>query len=128
MTLARDIIAAAFRKIGVVSEDEDMTADQAASGLFALNTMMHGWKAFGVDVEHTDYTLDSTFALAPQFVEGTIYQLAQKLSPAYAVAGVDGDVFFRALQAAYLVIDEATVPYALLNTPMQRRKYWGGGY
>ena len=39
MSTARDIVEAAFRKLGIVASDEAMTADQADNGINALNRM-----------------------------------------------------------------------------------------
>jgi hypothetical protein len=37
MTTARDIVEAAYRKLGVVASDEPMTADQGENGINTLN-------------------------------------------------------------------------------------------
>lgn len=47
---ARDIIADALRKIGVVAMDEPMTADQADHGLRAMNRMMKAWQNRGYNL------------------------------------------------------------------------------
>lgn len=47
---ARSIIGDALRKIGVVAMDEEMTADQAAHGLRALNRMLKSWQNKGYSV------------------------------------------------------------------------------
>lgn len=120
MTTVRSIIESAQRKIGVVAIDEPMTADQAEIGLSALNSMMFGWALYGVDITHTALTLGDNFPLAEKFVEGTIYMLARKLAPDFGTAGVDDDAFFRALQAAYLVVNEVAMPTALLH----RNGWW----
>lgn len=117
MTTARDIVERAHQKIGVVSKDEPMTAEDASDGLDQLNAMMHGWKLFGVDVSHSDLTLADTFPLSDEFVEGTVYQLAARLSPDFQVSGVASAVFFRALQSAYMEISAATYDDALLRMP-----------
>lgn len=115
--LTSQIIERAYRKIRVVSEDEAMNTDQAVNGLAELNSMMHGWKLFGVDVSHADLTLSDTFTLADEFVEGTVYQLAQRLSPDYRQPAPDADRFFRALQAAYMEISAASLDAALTRMP-----------
>jgi hypothetical protein len=115
MTTVRSIIESAQRKIGVVAIDEPMTADQAEIGLSALNAMMFAWALYGVDVSHATLAIGDDFPLAEKFVEGTIYMLARKLAPDFGTAGVDDDAFFRALQAAYLTINEVAMPTALLH-------------
>lgn len=46
----RQIIADAFRKLGVVAEDEDMTADQVDTGKRALNRMLKAFQNYGVNL------------------------------------------------------------------------------
>jgi len=47
---ARSIIGDALRKIGVAAMDEEMTADQSAHGLRALNRMLKSWQNKGYSV------------------------------------------------------------------------------
>ena len=118
MTTARDIIDRAFRKLDVSGVGEPLTADEADEGLVALNMMLHEWKLRGVDVTHVDLTLDSTFALASEYELGTVYMLAMHLSPDYQVpAAFNADDFFRAIQAAYMTIDSAVMPRAVIKLP-----------
>lgn len=122
MTTALQIVERAFRKINVKAEDEGLTADQLAHGLDTLNAMMHGWELWGIDVNHVDLASASVFPLAAKFEEGTVYLLAERLSPDYtAPANFNADDFLRRIQAAYMVIPEAAIPRALLRTPSQRR-------
>ena len=121
MTTARDIIKAAHRKIGVVDAHSGLTSDEADTGLEALNAMMHGWRLFGVDTSHTTLTINDAFPLGTEFEEGTTYLLASRIAPEYEVpAAFDADMFFRAIQAAYLVIEEAEIPSALRRMPSDR--------
>lgn len=46
----QDLIGDALRKIGVVAEDEPMTADQAASGLRAWNRLLKSWQNRGYNL------------------------------------------------------------------------------
>lgn len=125
MTTTRDIIERAHRKIGVVADDEEMTAQQAKNGLDELNAMMHGWNVFGVDVSHEDLVLTDDFSLSAQFIEGTVYQLASRLSHNFEVPGVDSDRFFRALQAQYMGIERASFDTALTRMPSDRPRRRG---
>lgn len=120
MTTAQTIVERAFRKVGVKAEDEGLTADQLAHGLDCLNIMMHGWELWGIDTNHVDMTSATVFPLAQKFEEGTVYLLAERISPDYQ-SGVNADDFLRRLQAAYMIIPEAVIPRALLRTPSQRR-------
>lgn len=121
MPTMRDIVTRAYRKIGAVATDEPMTADQGETGNDALNAMIFGWKLRGVDTEHTAKALNDAFPLGPEFEEGTVYLLASRLAPDYALpASFDADDWFRTFQAAYVTVPTATIPRALLRTPSQR--------
>ncbi|MDE0590422.1 hypothetical protein OU789_10835 [Halocynthiibacter sp. C4] len=121
MTTVNDIVTRAFRKIGVVGVDNDLQDDSASEGLIAFNMMLHGWKLQGVDITHTDQTLTDTFALDPEFEEGTVYLLAKRLEPDYHIPpAFDADAWFRQIQNSYAEVEEATIPSSLLNTPSQR--------
>lgn len=118
MATVQDIVTRAYRKINVVSEDEDLQPDTLANGVEAFNMMLHGWKLRGVDVEHVDLLAGDTFPLDPEFQEGTVYVLAGRLSPDYTTpANFDADDWFRTIQAAYVVIPSQEVPSALIRMP-----------
>lgn len=119
MTTTRDVVERAFRKIALKAEDQAITGDMLEHGVAVLNDMMFGWELFGINISHSELEAADTFPLAAKFVEGTVYQLATRLSPDYLVPAPDSDRFFRALQAAYVVIDEATIPKALTRLPSQ---------
>lgn len=119
MTTTRDIVERAYRKIGLKAEDEAITGDMLAHGVDTLNAMMFGWELFGININHTALAATSAFTLEPRFEEGTVYQLASRLSPDFLVPAPDSDRFFRAMQAAYLVIDEMALPKALTRMPSQ---------
>ena len=122
MTTAQTMVERAFRKIGVKAEDEGLTADQLAHGLDCLNVMLHGWELWGIDLNFTDMTSASTFPLAARFEEGTVYLLAERIMPDYAVPpAFSADDFLRRIQAAYMVIEDAVLPRSILRTPSQRR-------
>lgn len=119
MATVLDIINGAFRKLAIKADDEALTADQLAEGLFALNNMMHSWPLYGIEYTHADVGADDTFPMTAKFNEIVIYLLARKISPDYSVAGIDDDQYMRALRAAYLPDLTATMPSILLNTPSQ---------
>lgn len=66
MTIARDIITDAFRKIGVVAADEPMDADQAASGVRALNRYLGSLQNRGIEF-YLDVTVDITLTTAASY-------------------------------------------------------------
>lgn len=123
MATTLEIVTRAFRKIGVVSATETLTADQVASGVDTLNMMMHAWKTRGVDVTHSDLAASDTFTLDPEYHEGTVYVLAGRLSPDYSIPPeFDADDWFRTLQAAYQTPLTVTIPRALTQMPSQFRR------
>lgn len=118
MTTVRAIVQRAFRKVGVLAHDVDLGGAYAANGLDAFNEMLHGWKAQGVDISHSDLDMEDTFPLADMYREGTIYQLASRISPEYEMPPqFDADAWFRLLQADYATEQEMTIPNALLRPP-----------
>lgn len=124
MTKASEIVARSLRKIGVAAQGEAITAHDSADAIEALNAMMHGWKLAGVDLEHTDLALTDDFPLGAEFEEGTVYNLAARLSVDYELpAAFDADDWFRKFQAAYATAQLLTVDGALLNMPSQRNYY-----
>lgn len=121
MTTARDIVERAFRKLGIVASDEAMTADQADNGINALNDMMHGWLLDGIDIGHADLELADVFTLEPQFVEGCIYLLAERLSPDYSTpANFSTSQFKQRLSAAFLIIPDSKFDRTLTRS----RRSW----
>lgn len=124
MTTARDIVERAYRKIGVVASDEPMTADQAENGINALNMMMHGWLLDGIDIGHIDLELADVFTMEPQFEEGCVYLLAERLSPDYsAPANFSTSMFKQRLSVAYLIIPTSKLDRTLSNG-FSRRYGW----
>ena len=65
-----------------------------------------------------DVTLNDEFPLGSEFLEGTIFLLASRISPDFILpASFDADDWFRGIQAAYATIPTLTVPDALLRPP-----------
>lgn len=118
MATMLDIVTRAYRKIRVTGDGDPLEAVSAAEGMDALNDMLHEWKTRGVDLTYTDLALTDTFPLPDQFREGTVYMLASRLAPEYArPREFDADDFFRNIQAAYMVIEEVTIPLGLRRLP-----------
>lgn len=123
MTTMRDIVTRAYRKAGITGVNTPLEAEYAAEGLDALNSMLHEWKLHSVDISHTDLTLSGTFPLASEYERGTVYLLAQDISPDYQMPPTfDPDEFFRVIQAAYMTIDEVTMPKALTEVPSKKER------
>jgi hypothetical protein len=61
--MIRDLIEDAYRKLGVVAEDEAMTPDQAKTGLRELNRMVRSWQNDGFNLWTVEtYSLTLTTA------------------------------------------------------------------
>jgi hypothetical protein len=85
MTSARDIVAGAYQRLGLLPLGSDLDPDRAAAGLAAYNDMLNAWAADGISTPLSgsalSYSLDDAFPLAPQFVEGAKALLAVELAP-----------------------------------------------
>lgn len=111
-----DIVQRALSKIGVVAIGDDPSSEDADEALRAYNDMLAAWKLFGVDIGYTEATLTSNFPLGPEFVEGTVYMLASRLSPNFQRPPAFNEArWMRALQAAYLVIEKQSLPVMRSN-------------
>lgn len=123
MTTALEIVTRAYRKAGISASNEPLTAEMGAEGIEALNDMIFGWKLRGVDVTHVALALADTFALGAEYVEGTVYLLASRLSPNYSLPpAFDADDWFRGIQATYTAVTPVVLPKALIWMPSQRTR------
>lgn len=113
-----------MRKIGVVAEDEALTADQAAHGTAVLNRMIAGWELQGVQVGWRETEISEVVDLPLSLHEAVIFCLAERLGPDYTRPAPDATRHFRAIQAAYMIIPDMEVPRIVRRTPSQRR--WTG--
>ncbi len=121
MSTINDIVLAATRKARITPLGEAMDADTGAEALGEFNRMVHAWKLSGADVGHGDQTLTDTFALAPEYEEGTVYLLAKRLEPNFRLpAAFDADAFWRTIQANYMVIEDVAYERALTRMPSQQ--------
>jgi len=121
MTTANSAITSALRLIGVVAKDEAMDAQDADNGLQAMNRMMHGWKARGVDVGHVDLALEGEIQLDDMFIEDLVYLLAVRLAGEYGVSRPqpDGIDHMQGLTNTYVTLNASTVDAGLLRLPSQ---------
>lgn len=123
MTTARDIVEGAFRKIGILTHDQALSADEFEEGLRALNYMIAGWRILGVNVALETLAADDPWPFQPEFEEGAIWQLAGRLSPDYQRPPVETEMFLRAMQAHTVIMAEAEMPSALRRTPSQMNRF-----
>lgn len=118
MATMRNIIDQALQKARVKGVEDNSVAAYAADAMTQLNMMLHDWKLAGVDLEYADAVESDEFPLGPEFQSGVVYLLAQRIAPDYqAPIGFDADDYFRKIQAAYLTIEEVTMPKALTELP-----------
>jgi hypothetical protein len=104
---ARDTISRAMRMLGVIMGGAVTSSVEAANGLIALNSMMHGWKGQGVDIGHVDLALSDNLDLADHLINGCTALLAVELSPEFTVpipqaVGLAAAGGWSAIQAAYI--------------------------
>lgn len=124
MLLTRDTVTRALRKVGIAAEDEEPTAFQFQEALDALNDMMAGLRPFGVDTGHSELEAETPFPLSREFHDGIVHMLAARLSGTYALpVAFSADEFLRNMQSAYLGIEEAEMPGALLYPDLYRRRF-----
>lgn len=132
-TTPRTMITRALRMLGHDPE-ETPSATEMASGLEALNAMLHGWKGQSVDIGHSDFLVDDDVSveLDPKFNEGTTALLAIALSPEYPHAPIPAPVAvmaqqgWAALQAAYF--DSSIDSDLVVDSGFQRlssNRRWG---
>jgi hypothetical protein len=109
------IVARALKRINVVAAGEDPSAGDAADGLAALNAMIAGWAADGINVS-PDVPLPS------KHEEGVIALLAVRLAPDYGrepaalVYEAANEGMYR-LEADYISAPLAQFDTALIDMP-----------
>lgn len=85
MSTNNEVIRDALGLIGVVSEAESLTADQAAHGLRVLNDMMADWELDGIEVDYFPQT-DISADFPGDEIACVKYNLAVELAPHYQAA------------------------------------------
>lgn len=84
---ARQVITDAFHRMGFISEDEGLTAEQTSRALYVFNDMMNGWEAEGIQYTHTDFaTLDDVVNVPDSLVRSTTWMLIDELAGEYGKA------------------------------------------
>lgn len=126
MATARDLLVTALRLIGAIASGEEPTAAEAQDGLDGLNHMLHGWKARGVDVGHSDLALTDAVPLADEQLESAAQLLALRLAPEYQrdlppALVQAAAASWAAIQIAYAPPPQALAESGLPRTPATRR-------
>ncbi len=115
MSSSAQIVARALKRLNLVAPGEDPAAADAADGLAALNAMLAGWQADGIDVS-PDVPLPS------KYEEGVVALLAVRLAPDYgrepaAQVQLDAIRGRKRLQAGYISPPLAKFDLALIASP-----------
>ncbi len=125
---ARNLITRAFRRLGFITEDEGLTAEQSAQGLELFNDMLNGWEAEGIQyVQTADLGLDDTVNVPDQYVRSTMFLLMSDLANQYGRVvpqRLEAQIALArtALQAFYYQVPQAETDEGVLN---RRAPGWG---
>jgi hypothetical protein len=86
---ARNVLEGAFHRMGFISEDEALTAEQVDRGLTILNDMMNGFEAEGIQYTHTDLGLDDVVNVPDFLVRSVEWMLIDDIADEYGKALTD---------------------------------------
>jgi hypothetical protein len=89
MATALDVIRRSMRLIGALAEGEVPTAEQAADGLTALQSMLGEWETRGLRlgaVVDTTYATATDIAVPVTHLQALAFNLAVNLAPEYGAA------------------------------------------
>lgn len=118
-TTARSLLERAYRRLGILADEESMTATQGSYGLTTLNDMLHGFDSEGIRYAHVDLSsLDTTVNVPDGQIRNVMLLLARELASEYGVelSARDENEIERAknaLQAFYFMPVEAAPDLAL---------------
>lgn len=117
---ARNVLEGAFHRMGFISEDEGLTAEQTDRGLTLMNDMMNGFEAEGIQYTHTDLAIDDVVNVPDFLVRSTEWMLADELADEYgktltAREQVQVDRARTNLQGYYFKIPQAQTDEGILN-------------
>lgn len=108
-TTARSLLERAFRRVGILAEEESMSASQGSYGLTMLNDMLHGFESEGIHYAHTDLaSLDTTLNVPDGQIRNAMLMTVRELASEYGseLSAEDRDQIHKAkmaLQAFYYV-------------------------
>ena len=115
---ARDTITRALKRLGIVAEMETVSSDQANDALIALNDMLNGFRAMGIQYAHRDLTLDDNLNVPDEQTRNVALMLCRELADDYGKAlspslAESITTAAQSLKAYYLVLPKAQVDYGL---------------
>ncbi len=82
---ARDVIQTALRVIRAVDVTEDVTAEDLATGLSAMNNMIHAWENQGIYINYESIEATDEMPFPDRDIELIMYRLAYRLAPEYSL-------------------------------------------
>lgn len=106
---ARDVIEQALQDLGILADEESMTASQGTQGLRKLNDLLHGFESEGIRYAHTNLaSLDTVVNLPDGQLRNVGLMLQRDMAGTYGVplSNNDSDAIHKAkmaLQAFYYV-------------------------
>ncbi len=76
MATARNIVERALKRAALSNATENASGADLSDGLTALNEMMYGWKAVGVDIAHQELAASDTFSffVPPDAMKSAVLQ------------------------------------------------------
>lgn len=108
-TTARNLLERSYRRLGILADEEAMTATQGSYGLTTLNDLMHGFDSEGIRYAHADLAnLDAVINVPDGQIRNVMLMMCRELASEYSVP-IDvtfaGEIMRAksALQAFYFV-------------------------
>ncbi len=137
MATAREIIAGAYQRLGLLPLGADLDPDRAAAGLIVYNGMLNAWAVDGIvpgnpsEVAESEPAtlslgLNDAFPFPAQFAEGAKAMLAVELAPASGIEALPSikaraKKAYDALLARYVIAPEAQQDMGLTLLPSLRQ-------
>jgi len=122
---ARETITTAFRRLGILSEMETMSADMANDALNILNDMLQGFPARGIHYVHAQLTLDAALNVPDEQTRNVMLMLMWELADEYGTELSPKKVSDCAEARAALQACYYTVPPAQLDPGVSNRMPMG---
>lgn len=119
---ATQICELALRRLRIVSRDESMQDDDADHALSALNLMLHGFYAQGINYDHTTLGASEQVGIPDWLHDGLVHRLAVRLAPDFGVPpptwdGRDNDDWWRAFMDYFFEPEPAEFDLTLSRIP-----------
>lgn len=119
MATMQDVATRAYRIIGVVADDEPMTAEQGANAVEAFNAMVAGWASDGKHTMAVTVEMGDEFPLPANLLNAATRLLAAELAPQYGRQVPDTRRDWRHVSTTYIVVPDLSLPRTLTRLPSQ---------